>query len=50
MVRMKRVNGKWTQATRVMTSTGPDVNKEKVLFEQVSPEYPEKAGQIDWIH
>jgi hypothetical protein len=50
MVRMKRVDGKWVQATRVITSTGPDVNKEKILFEQVNPQYPEKAGKINWDH
>jgi hypothetical protein len=49
LVRMKRVDGKWTQATRVMTRTSSDINKDKVLFERVYPGYPDKSGQIDWL-
>jgi hypothetical protein len=47
LVRMKRANGKWSQATRVLTSTSSDINKERVLFQQISPDYPDR--NVDWL-
>jgi hypothetical protein len=50
LIRMRRVDGRWTQATRVITSTAKDFYKEKVLFEHIDPNFPVRRGKIDWLH
>jgi hypothetical protein len=49
MTQMRRIGGTWLQATRVISQTGSDINKEKTLYERVDSKYPRQGGKIDWL-
>lgn len=48
LARMRRVNGRWVRAVKVVTSTAKS-GKARVLFEHVDRGYPEKPSKIDWL-
>lgn len=45
---MRKVGGKWVQATKVFIPSAPASAEGRILYERVDRAYPKKHGQVDW--